>query len=109
MDSRVHGPSRVVGSHSSADHIGDRQRRVSLLPRTEDDVKRSGAVSRREKSSALVASSRVPRVPTQLKKVRAELAGVKNKAAHLIARNPFRVLAGALAAGFVLAKLKSLF
>ena len=80
-------------------------------------MKRSGSqVSRRAKSSALVVSSRMPRVPTQLKKMRAELGGVKaelggvkNKAARVIARNPFRVLAGALAAGFVFAKLKSLF
>jgi hypothetical protein len=73
-------------------------------------MKRSGSnVSKRAKSSALVVSSRVARVPTELKKARAELDGVKNKAARVIARNPFRVVAGALAVGFVFAKLKSLF
>jgi hypothetical protein len=72
-------------------------------------VKRAGAASKRAKSSALVVSSRVARIPTQVKKASVEVAGARHKAARVIARNPFRVVAGALAVGFVFAKLRSFF
>ena len=37
------------------------------------------------------------------------VSGAKKKTAKIIARNPFRVVAGALALGFVFAKLRAIF
>jgi hypothetical protein len=44
-----------------------------------------------------------------LSRARDGLNGAKKKTARLIARNPFRVVAGALALGFVFAKLRAIF
>jgi len=49
------------------------------------------------------------RAPMALARARAGLGGAKKKTARVIARNPFRVVAGALALGFVFAKLKTIF
>ena len=47
--------------------------------------------------------------PAALTRARAGLSGAKKRTARVIARNPFRVVAGALALGFVFAKLRTIF
>lgn len=70
-------------------------------------MKRSAMVSKRSKAMTIVEPSRSLRAP--LTKARAGLSGAKKKTARLIAKNPFRIVAGALAFGFVFAKLKTIF
>lgn len=79
-------------------------------------MKRAATASKRTTAMTVAEprrSSRAPmalaRAPMALARARAGLGGAKKKTARVIARNPFRVVAGALALGFVFAKLKTIF
>lgn len=72
-------------------------------------MKRAAAASKRTTAMTVAKSRRAGHAPGPLTKARASLGGAKNKTARVIARNPFRVVAGALALGFVFAKLKMIF
>ena len=66
-------------------------------------MKRSAAVSKRVTAMTVAEPRRA------LTRARVGIGGAKKKTAKLIARNPFRVVAGALALGFVFAKLRTIF
>jgi hypothetical protein len=66
-------------------------------------------VSKRATAMTVAEPRRSSRAPMALTRARAGLGGAKKKTARLIARNPFRVVAGALALGFVFAKLRMIF
>jgi hypothetical protein len=77
-------------------------------------VKRSASVSKRATAMTVASPRRasrtlVSRTLMPLSRARDGVNGAKKKTARLIARNPFRVVAGALALGFVFAKLKAIF
>jgi hypothetical protein len=72
-------------------------------------VKRSAMVSKRATAMTVTEPRRSPRAPMALTRARVGLSGAKKKTARLIAKNPFRVVAGALALGFAFAKLKTIF
>jgi hypothetical protein len=72
-------------------------------------VKRAAAASKRTTAMTVAKARRAAPAPMRLVKVRAGLGGAKDKTARVIAKNPFRVVAGALALGFVFAKLKMIF
>lgn len=72
-------------------------------------MKRVAAASKRTTAMTVAKSRRTGHAPMPLMKARAGLGNAKDKTARLIARNPFRVVAGALALGFAFAKLKTIF
>jgi hypothetical protein len=72
-------------------------------------VKRASTAAKRTTAMTVADHRRSARAPMPLTRARAGLGGAKKKTAQLIARNPFRVVAGALALGFVFAKLKAIF
>jgi len=72
-------------------------------------VTRAAKMSRRSTAMTVATHPRSSRAPMALTRARAGLSGAKKRTARLIARNPFRVVAGALAIGFVFAKLKTIF
>jgi hypothetical protein len=72
-------------------------------------VKRAAAASKRTTAMTVASHRKSGHAPGPLMKARAGLGGAKDKTARLIAKNPFRVVAGALALGFVFAKLKTIF
>lgn len=72
-------------------------------------MKRAAAAAKRTTAMTVAKPRRSARMPMPLMKARAGLGGAKEKTAGVIARNPFRVVAGALALGFVFAKLKTIF
>jgi hypothetical protein len=65
--------------------------------------------SKRTTAMTVASPPRALRTPVPLSRVRDGVNGAKKKTAQIIARNPFRVVAGALALGFVFAKLKAIF
>jgi hypothetical protein len=71
-------------------------------------MKRPTTASKRG-TAMTVVDRRSSRAPMPLTRARVGLSGAKKKTARLIAKNPFRVVAGALAIGFVFAKLKTIF
>ena len=72
-------------------------------------MKRSAMVPKRATAMTVREPRRSTHAPMPLTRARVGLVGAKRKTARLIARNPFRVVAGALALGFVFAKLKTIF
>ena len=72
-------------------------------------MKRSAAASRRTTAMTVAEHRRSSHAPAALSRARVGLSGAKKKTARIIAKNPFRVVAGALALGFVFAKLKTIF
>lgn len=72
-------------------------------------MKRSAAASKRTTAMTVAAHRRPGQTPMALARARAGLSGAKKRTARVIAKNPFRVVAGALALGFVFAKLKMIF
>jgi len=71
-------------------------------------VKRSAGASKRSTAMTVSEPRRAMRA-MPLKNARVGLSGAKKKTARLIARNPFRVVVGALALGFAFAKLRTIF
>jgi len=74
-------------------------------------MKRGKKEKASKRTTALTVASplRAWRTLVPLSRVRDGVNGAKKKTAKIIARNPFRVVAGALALGFVFAKLKTIF
>ena len=70
---------------------------------------RRSAASKRTTAMAVAEPRRSSRAPVALARARVGLGGARKKTARLISRNPFRVVAGALALGFVFAKLRTIF
>ena len=73
-------------------------------------MKRSATSPKRTTAMTIAEHRRSsPHAPAALTRARVGLSGAKKRTARIIARNPFRVVAGALAIGFVFAKLKTIF
>lgn len=72
-------------------------------------MKRAAQVAKRVTAMTVAERGRASRSPMALTRARVGLGGAKKKTAKLIARNPFRIVAGALALGFVFAKLRTIF
>ena len=72
-------------------------------------MKRAAMVSKRATAMTVAEPRRSSRAPMAMTRARVGLGGAKKKTARLIAKNPFRVVAGAVALGFVLAKMKTIF
>ena len=72
-------------------------------------MKRSAVASKRSTAMTVAEPRRSSRAPMRLARARVGVSGAKKKTARLIAKNPFRVVAGALALGFVFAKLRAIF
>jgi hypothetical protein len=65
--------------------------------------------SKRATAMTVAEPRRSSRAPMVVSRARVGLGGAKKKTARIIAKNPFRVVAGAIALGFVFAKLKTIF
>jgi hypothetical protein len=76
-------------------------------------VKRGAKSAGRARKPAVAAASRALTVAKSAAKKAnggvGTIGGVKSKAARVLARNPFRTALGALALGFVVAKLRTIF
>ncbi len=72
-------------------------------------MSRSATASKRTTAMTVGEHRRSAHAPSAVTRARAGIGGAKKKTARLIARNPFRVVAGALALGFVFAKLRTIF
>ncbi len=72
-------------------------------------MKRSATASKRTTAMTVAEPRRSSRAPMAVTRARVGLSGAKKKTARLIAKNPFRIVAGAVALGFVFAKLKTIF
>jgi len=72
-------------------------------------MKRGKKASKRTTALTIASPLRAWGTLVPLSRVRDGVHGAKKKTAKIIARNPFRVVAGALALGFVFAKLKAIF
>ena len=72
-------------------------------------MKRAVAAAKRTTAMTIAEHRRSGRTPMALTGTRAGLTGAKKKTARLIAKNPFRVVAGALALGFIFAKMRMIF
>lgn len=72
-------------------------------------MKRSATVSKRTTAMTVAGSRRASQALTAMTRAGGGLSGAKKRTARLIAKNPFRVVAGALALGFAIAKLRTIF
>lgn len=72
-------------------------------------MKRSATATKRTTAMTVAGSRRSSHAPTGLTRARVGLTGAKKKTVRLIAKNPFRVIAGAIALGFAVAKLRTIF
>ena len=72
-------------------------------------MKRAVAAAKRTTAMTIAAHRHSGRSPMALTRAGVGLTGAKKKTARLIAKNPFRVVAGALALGFVFAKMRMIF
>jgi hypothetical protein len=72
-------------------------------------VKRAATASKRTTAMTVAQHRHSARAPMSMTKARVGLSGARKKTERLIAKNPFRVVAGALALGFIFAKLRTVF
>jgi hypothetical protein len=81
---------------------------ISIKPRTRTVRKAATAAVKKTSSALAIVADRLPTAPRVAKQARKSLQSVPGRTKRLLKSNPVRVLLGAAAIGFVVAKLRRL-